>query len=200
MCPAAAVACKSTHCKGNCTAVFQQDIYNLMVNHIVVTVINTSAVRTFFKVFYKTFHCFIRCNHINRPVEVAVFGFCNIGIVYIVRAGFKMRAVFVTALCCTFWGKLWFVVFKAAKAAYCLTGVLQSPSSQHFKGEQVTKSTRREAINRDSRWNWERAQSRINSTCKDAYQFEVLDATDEIWCVGPPTLDIHTVFKRKRKF
>lgn len=45
-----------------------------------------------------------------------------------------------------------------------------------------------------------RAQSRINSTWKDAYQFEVLDATDEVRCVGPPTLDIHTVFKRKRKF
>ena len=41
---------------------------------------------------------------------------------------------------------------------------------------------------------------RAESTTQDAYQFEVLDATDEIRCVGPPTLDIHTVFKRKRKF
>jgi hypothetical protein len=39
-----------------------------------------------------------------------------------------------------------------------------------------------------------------NSTLKNAYQFEVLNATDEIWCVWPPTLDIHTVFKRKRNF
>ena len=98
-----------------------------MVNHIVVTVINTSAVRTFFKVFYKTFHCFIRCNYINRPVEVAVFGFCNICIVHIVRAGFKVRTVFVTALCCTFWGKLGLVVFKAAKAAYCLAVLTCKP-------------------------------------------------------------------------
>lgn len=46
----------------------------------------------------------------------------------------------------------------------------------------------------------EKAQKRINSTLKNAYQFEVLNATDEIRRVWPPTLDIHTVFKRKRNF
>lgn len=46
----------------------------------------------------------------------------------------------------------------------------------------------------------EKVRSRINSTLENAYQFEVLNATDEIRCVWPPTLDIHTVFKRKRNF
>lgn len=46
----------------------------------------------------------------------------------------------------------------------------------------------------------EKAPRRIDSTLKNAYQFEVLNATDEIRCVWPPTLDIHTVFKRKRNF
>lgn len=48
----------------------------------------------------------------------------------------------------------------------------------------------------------EKRRSRVESRAreKNAYQFEVLNATDEIRCVWSSTLDIHTVFKRKRKF
>lgn len=65
-------------------------------------------------------------------------------------------------------------------------------SSSQYDGE----ASKRQPVELEQ----EKAPSRIDSTLKNAYQFEVLNATDEIRCVWPPTLDIHTVFKRKRNF
>ena len=67
-----------------------------------------------------------------------------------------------------------------------------------LRGEPVIKSVTRKKqsmeLEREGRY---RAEA---TDIKNAYQFEVLNATDEIRRVWPPTLDIHTVFKRKRKF
>lgn len=32
-----------------------------------------------------------------------------------------------------------------------------------------------------------------------AYQFEVLNATDEVWSVWSPTLNIHAIFKKEKE-
>lgn len=115
-------------------------------------------------------------------------------VVKTVTKGIKISEIFVC--------RMSFLTFNVTNTKL-LTALLECCSHQAVSTLKVSKvqvNTERSNQQRQPMELGESTEQNQQHVQKDAYQLEVLDATDEIWCVGPPALDIHTVFKEKENF